>query len=499
MEIVKIDKKDKDIETNKIIRVAAYVRVSSDRDQSMLSFNNQVDYYKYKIGENPNWIFAGIYTDEGITGSTITYRNGFKKLLLDGERNKFDLILTKSISRFARNTLDTIKYVRFFKERNIRIIFEEENLDTMDMNGELILTILASIAQQEITNLTDSIKYGQRELMKSGRLMTNGYTYGYDYNVKTQSFKINKKEAEVVKLIFDLYLQGNGVRKITNRLYELNIPTKTGNKRWNDSYVLKMLKNEKYTGDLLLGKYCTVNRLEHKRLVENRGYQDKFLIKNHHEPIISHEDFEKVQRLMKQKYPSCLTKNDGAHNRYSLSGRLRCGFCHAPMNRKNSKDKSPYYRCSAITKNDCSYCPHSRSIKEEIIKEIFAELVSKLRNFSLKEDNIIIREKYNYVKKVINSNKSKEYDEELFKRLIHCYLIGLVENNPEPFTIKVILKSNYIFNERPTRKEMNNIKLHELFRYDSNVITNYREHQGGKLYLVDYIKIIVTLDLGGDI
>ena len=270
MEILKLDKIKKD-SSNNIIKVVAYVRVSSEEDQALKSFNNQLLYYKDYISNHEDWMYCDIYQDEGISGSTIKKRNGFQQMLVDAEFGKFDFIITKSISRFARNTLDTIKYIRFLKNRGIGVYFEEENINTLDMSSELVLTILSSVAQQEIINLSESITYGIHQKMKEGKPIGFKGCYGYKYDNENDSFEIIEEEAEIVRKIFNMYKDGYGIEKIKQYLNNNKVPTKNNSEFWRGSVIMKMLRNEKYVGELMLGKNCTVNHLENKKVIKNKG------------------------------------------------------------------------------------------------------------------------------------------------------------------------------------------------------------------------------------
>ena len=199
-------------------RVAAYARVSTDEEEQLGSFQSQIQYYKDKIKQNKEWVFAGIYSDEAITGTQSNKRDGFQQMIQDCMDGKIDMILTKSISRFARNTVDTLTYVRMLKDRQIAVVFENENINTLSMNGELLLTILSSIAQQDVETISANVKMGLKMKMKRGELIGYNGSLGYDYHPEDKSITVNEKEAETVRLIFDLYLQGYGAYTIAKQL-----------------------------------------------------------------------------------------------------------------------------------------------------------------------------------------------------------------------------------------------------------------------------------------
>ena len=234
--------------------MAAYCRVSTDGDEQLGSFESQKLYYEEKIRKNKEWAKAGIFADEAITGTKIDKREGFQEMIRKCLNGEIDMILTKSISRFSRNTPDTIKYVRMLRDKNIAIMFEKENINTLDMNGEMLLTILSSLAQEEVESLSSNVKMGLQMKMKRGELVGFNGCFGYDYHQDTKTITVNETEAETVRLIYDMYLQGNGCGTIAKRLVELGIKNKRGTVEWHDHGVIGIIKNEKYKGDVLLGK-----------------------------------------------------------------------------------------------------------------------------------------------------------------------------------------------------------------------------------------------------
>lgn len=279
MEVEVIKKQDKNIDENgnplKKLRVAAYARVSTELEEQQSSFISQQKYYLDKISDNPKWIFVEVYADEGISGTQAFKRENFMRMIKDAEAGKIDLILTKSISRFARNTLDTLNYVRLLRANNIPVVFEEENINTMDMSGELLLTVLSSVAQQESQTISSHIRLGYKMKRERGELVGFNSCFGYRYDSKKNEMKIIETEAKVVRMIFDLYLKGYGSSSIANTLTDLKILTPTGKEQWSYTTVSQILKNEKYAGDVMQGKSYVVDSLTHKRKVNN-GEEDKY-------------------------------------------------------------------------------------------------------------------------------------------------------------------------------------------------------------------------------
>lgn len=230
------------------------------------------------IRTNSAWQDAGIYADAGITGTQTAKRDEFNRLIRDCLAGKIDMIITKSISRFARNTLDTLKHVRMLKERGVAIYFEEENLNTLSMDSELLLVVLSSVAQQEVENTSQHVKKGLKMKMMRGEMVGFQGCLGYDYSTETKSISINQEEAEIVKYIFHRYLQGAGGKMISRELTEIGYKTKLGKDRWSDSVITEIIRNEKYKGDLRMGKTFTVDPLS-KRRIHNHGEKDHTMLR----------------------------------------------------------------------------------------------------------------------------------------------------------------------------------------------------------------------------
>ena len=500
MELIKIQKSKKvKIKEDKKIRVAAYVRVSSEVEQSIKSFDNQKKYYLKKINSNDNWEFAGIYSDEGISGMNSLKRKGFLKMLVDAENGNFDLLLTKSISRFARNTLDTLKYVRLLKQYNVGIVFEEENINTLDLKNEMILSILGSVAQQEVVNLSENIKYGIQQKMKEGK--PTGFTgcYGYEYNAEEQEFVVIPEEAEVIRSIFDMYINGSGVEEIKQKLNNAKIPTKTNNEYWRGSIIMKMLKNEKYTGNMILGKYCTINNFEDKKIIKNKGQSNKYLVKNNHEPIISKEKFDKVQEIIKKRYGEH-SNHAGSTNRYCFSHHLRCGLCGYSMQRSILKYTGPYYRCVANEKIQKNLCNESKTVKLKVLEDVFTEMLKKYKKSKIEVDNPIVREKLKYFNKYLSKIIIKEFNGDIFDDLIHVIIYGRNNelNEVETHSFRFIIRTNQFIYERPTRDEILNHNYYKILEYRSEVKTNWREQKSKILHRVENMYVSVEVDMDGD-
>ena len=272
-------------------RVAAYARVSTDSDEQFTSYEAQIDYYTRYITKRDDWEFVKVYTDEGITGTSTKHRDGFNLMVKDALDGKIDLIITKSVSRFARNTVDSLTTVRKLKDAGVEVYFEKENIYNFDSKGELLITIMSSLAQEESRSISENVTWGQRKRFADGKVtMPYKNFLGYD---KGQDGKpvINEEEAEIVRLIYRLFLQGKTASGICKHLDGLGIPTPTGKKAWNQTTVNSILRNEKYKGDALLQKKFTVDFLTKKQKV-NEGEVPQYYVEDNHPAIIDPLEFD---------------------------------------------------------------------------------------------------------------------------------------------------------------------------------------------------------------
>lgn len=308
------------------IRVAAYCRVSTDMEDQLHSLSAQIKYFTEYIGNHENYELVEVYYDEGITGTSTRKRDGFNRMIADCEDGKIDLILTKEVSRFARNTVDTLNYTRKLSDLKIGVIFMNDGIDTRDKDGELRLTIMSSIAQEESRKISERIKWGMKKRMEDGVVLGCGRIYGY--KVVNGNLEIVPEEAEIVKQIFHSYLyDGKGSSAIAHDLEEQGIPT-LKNRVWSPQHVLKILNNEKYVGDLTQWKVYKPNILAEKTKI-NRGDNPEALlitVRNHHEGIISREVWDAVQEERRRR--GWLTREGKKHSQsFWLSGKMVCGKC----------------------------------------------------------------------------------------------------------------------------------------------------------------------------
>ncbi|WP_101697520.1 recombinase family protein [Clostridium minihomine] len=394
--VIEADKKPEQLEwSERQIRVAAYCRVSTDDEEQRTSYEAQKEYYALKIMENRQWIMAGIFADEGLSATSAKKRPQFQKILRKCKQGKIDLILTKSVSRFARNTLDCIGITRALREIGVAVYFEKENLNTMEADSEFVLTILGSLAQAESENISKNVAWGKRQAMQSGKVMSFNRIYGYQVDDDGIP-QIVPEEAEIVRRIYHWYLAGASVEQIINRLEEENIPTLTNNSRWAQSTIRSLLRNEKYSGDVLQQK-TFVSDLITRRIVKNNGQLPKYLIKNYHEPIVSRDIFYKVQTEFKRR-TSQTTSGEQVHSNYhkysskhALAEIMICEECGMPYRRavwtKRSGEKQPVWRCINRLENGKEYCKNSPTVQEYALQDAILKAVQA--NFSL-EDWLIV-------------------------------------------------------------------------------------------------------------
>lgn len=353
-------------------KVCAYARVSTDDSKQGESLENQMQYYENVISNNPEYEYAGTFADKGSTGTTDN-RPEFQRMLQLCREGKVDLILTKSISRFARNTTIVLETVRELKAIGVEVRFEKENIETMSGDGELMLTILSSFAEEESRSISENVKWSIRNKYKRGELMINTDRFlGYDKD-DNGNLVINQEEARVVKRIFEEYLVGKSASNIAKELNHQGEVTATGNK-WQESPVLYILKNEKYKGDALLQKYYILDHLK-KRKVKNKGEVNSFYIEENHLPIISKETWEQVQSEMQKRAAAKgnLKGSEKYSNRYPLTGMLYCSKCGYVLKRRtwNSKlsCKKIVWQCSNYIKNGKIAC-EGTSIDDGVISRV---------------------------------------------------------------------------------------------------------------------------------
>ena len=332
-------------------RVAIYARVSTEHEAQISALGNQIQYYDEKLKQHPDWTLVERYIDEGITGTSIHKRPNFLRMLKDAESGKFDLIVTREVSRFARNTVDTLQETRKLKKMGVEVYFTEDNIWTFkDDDGELKLTIMATLAQNESKKISQRVKAGQQITFQNGVFYGNGNILGYDKVGK--DMVINEEQAKTVRLIFDLYLKGYGSKKIKYELEKLGRVTSTGLNRWSESYIIRVLRNSFYCGTIVYRKQFVPDYLEQKHK-KNNGEVEQVIIEGRHTPIISKEVFEKVQEKLKDNAKLIVSSNTsrgiGNRGKESIWGKKLVCKCGSSFNRKiyhKHKDGNTWcYQC----------------------------------------------------------------------------------------------------------------------------------------------------------
>ena len=366
------------------LQVAAYCRVSTEEEEQQSSYEAQCSYYTDKIMTNPEWTMAGIFADEGITGTSTKKRDDFNRMIRKCKKGKINLILTKSISRFARNTLDTIKYTRMLRAMGIGIYFEKENINTLDMDSEMLITMLGAFAQAESESISRNVAWGKRQAIREGKVYVNfNQLYGY-YLQEDRTPGIKQQEAEVVKFIFGQYMLGDSTRMIARKLDEDGIPTRSGKVRWEPATIKSILKNEKYCGDVLAQKTfkeCVIGG----KVQKNTGQLPQVLVQNNHPAIISRELFYAVQEEIKRrtagKSPSAksATGRSCYASKYALSERLVCGECGTLYRRCtwNIRGKKKIvWRCVSRLDHGTKYCKQSPTMEETALQRAIMDAVN---------------------------------------------------------------------------------------------------------------------------
>ena len=378
------------------LRVAAYCRVSTDDEEQLTSYEAQKNYYTDKIMTNKEWTMAGIFADEGITGTSARKRPEFLRMIRQCKQGKIDIVLTKSISRFARNTVDCLNYVRALKELGIAVIFEKENMNTLEIDSEILITMLGAFAQSESESISANVRWGIRQAMKEGKA-TIQYKYLYGYRKGDDGKpEIIPAQAEVVRKIYDLFLSGTPVRGIQEYLNANSVPNINGEPKWARSAIDSILTNEKYCGDVLLQK-TYIDDCINKKVKKNTGQLPMYLVQNHHEGIISRETFDAAQaelaRRSAGKSPSKKNAPTGRSrysSKYALSDRLYCGECGTRYQRCTWRNrdgrKRIVWRCVSRVDYGNKYCHNSPTLDEEPLHRAILTAI----NSAVKDrDNIV--------------------------------------------------------------------------------------------------------------
>lgn len=381
---------DESVREIRKLRVAAYCRVSTELEQQQSSYDIQIEYYTRHIMQNPNWIFAGVFADDGRSATNTFRRDDFNQLMNQCMKGKVDMVITKSISRFARNTVDCISWVRKLREKNVAVYFEKENLNTLDDSTEMILTILSSQAQEESRAISTNVKWGYARKFEKGE-STRQRSYGFR-KAPTGEMCIVEEEAAVIRNMARWFLDGDSLERIKHRLEDAGIETTTGKRTWSTGTIYNILTNEKIMGDVLLQKTFTADYLT-KRRVKNSGQQKQYYVKNHHEAIIPKAVYYKIQEeiarrssLKKAGTRKGKTAQGVYSSKYALTGIMVCNECGAHYRRttwaKNGK-KVIVWRCINRLEHGTKRCHESPTLKEEVIQEA---IMGKLHSLSIDQE-----------------------------------------------------------------------------------------------------------------
>ena len=381
---------DESVREIRKLRVAAYCRVSTELEQQQSSYDIQIEYYTRHIMQNPNWIFAGVFADDGRSATNTFRRDDFNQLMNQCMKGKVDMVITKSISRFARNTVDCISWVRKLREKNVAVYFEKENLNTLDDSTEMILTILSSQAQEESRAISTNVKWGYARKFEKGE-STRQRSYGFR-KAPTGEMCIVEEEAAVIRNMARWFLDGDSLERIKHRLEDAGIETTTGKRTWSTGTIYNILTNEKIMGDVLLQKTFTADYLT-KRRVKNSGQQKQYYVKNHHEAIIPKTVYYKIQEeiarrssLKKAGTRKGKTAQGVYSSKYALTGIMVCNECGAHYRRttwaKNGK-KVIVWRCINRLEHGTKRCHESPTLKEEVIQEA---IMGKLHSLSIDQE-----------------------------------------------------------------------------------------------------------------
>lgn len=449
-------------------RAVAYCRVSTDHDDQINSLENQKQHWEEYINNQPDLEFCGLYVDEGVSGTSTIKRAGFNRMIQDAEQGKFDFILTKEVSRLGRNIVDVLKYTRHLKKKKVGVYFESDGINTLDNDGELRLSIMATLAQEESRKTSQRVKWGHKRAMK------NGVVFGADrilgYNLVDKTLEINEEEAQIVKDIYSRYLKGDSLHAIAKKLNDKGIRGRLGGK-FNHSSVRSILENEKYCGDLKQGKYCTDDYLTHKQS-KNKEKENFIIIRDNHPAIIDREVWNNAQLELKKRRKKFREEGIG-YTKHVWGGKLICGCCGVKFRRKVYKNKDgsdrPVWLCTAYNDNGKKVCKNGSYIREDLLKrilmDIFRELVSDNTKQTLVENFI------NTLNKTVkDSNVEKEMDN-IKKQLLQ------VQNK------KTKLLDLYVDEESNLSKEDFNAKNEELTKTESELNLSLQQLENRNLIL----------------
>ncbi|MBR2894762.1 MAG: recombinase family protein [Oscillospiraceae bacterium] len=494
------------------LRVAAYCRVSTDEEEQLTSYEAQKTYYTDYIMKNPDWTMAGIFADEGISGTSAKKRPEFLRMIRLCKQKKIDMILAKSISRFARNTVDCLNYIRVLKALGIAVVFEKENINTLESDSEILITMMGAFAQAESESLSANVRWGKRQAMREGKVSINyQHLYAFRKGVDGQP-EIIPEEAEVVHEIYRQYLMGASLRMIQEKLERDEIVNRSGQSKWTLSNIRNILTNEKYCGDVLLQKTYVSDCIS-KKVIKNTGQLPMYLIKNHHQGIVSRDTFDAVQTEMARrnagKTPSKKTAPTGHGtytSKYALSERLICGECGTRYRRCTwsiKGEKRVVWRCVSRLDYGKKYCHNSPTIDEGRLQRSILQAINS--SMSTKSDLIYQISKAMEVEVLTVRNGSMTLTE-IEKRLEELQiqfaelLKKAADGDSEAYTeqFQAILDETTSLKEKKTSLETQRLNLRETAQHIRQA-TEAMEHTSAEIteweepmirQLVDTVKVV---------
>lgn len=478
---------------NKIIRLAAYCRVSSDSADQLHSFTAQIRYYKDYERKHPEYKLVDIYADEGLTGTSAEKRDELNRLIRDCKKGKIDRIIVKSVSRFARNTQDLLICLRMLKELGISVYFEEQGIDTDKLNSEMIVTFPGMAAQQESESISGNMRWSYKKRMESGEF--NCCRPAYGYIMENGHMTVNESEAAVVRCIFDLYLQGYGKQNIANILNNEGVGRRYGQIKWHYTSVNYILNNERYMGDAVLQKSYTTQTMPFRKKM-NHGELPKYYVENSNPPIVSREIYQAAQALQKKKKTNC-NKNKG---KYPLSGIIKCPDCGQTFRRQLIGNTAYWICCKKAS--GASECRNLR-FKENAIYDTFTLVIQKLTDYR----EMFIGDLINQIENL--QNKSSDYENQIKKIdkkiadlsaqnlvIARLHTNGVLNN--ADFSAQSSELNNKISDFRTKRKKIlsedENNELLDTLKNLNELLENYKPNSGFDEELFENIIVEITAD-----
>jgi site-specific DNA recombinase len=413
-------------------RVASYCRVSTEEEIQLGSLENQIIHYTNLIHSNPNWQYAGVFSDRGKSGTDMSKRTGFNKMISCAMKGEIDIIICKSISRFARNVVDTLEIVRKLMEKGVQVIFEKEQLNSQEMGSSLMLKILAIFAEEESRSISENIEWSLTRRFASGEICASALL-GFDINDKKE-WIIIEHEARVVREAYTLFLNGNNFTEIARIFIEKGYRKKNGRIDWSGANIKGLLTNERYTGDVISQKTCTIDFRSHKSVL-NDGIKPQYYIEDHHEGIISKEEFQKVQEIL-----ACKKKSAGSYKRKftPFSGRVVCSICGGSFHRREYRNRG-FWRCANNSKSEL-LC-RAKTISEEKIESLLKEGFKK--RYAIDGKNVDMTLIKRLIKELNNAESVREREQNLLRVELEK---ALIEEN------KAIIKNLEVEEARNKRK-----------------------------------------------